>query len=94
MVNETDKKNDFDENYKKFFLVQWHVVWKGRKAPKKIEKKQFWQKIFKNCWAQWHVAWGMRGSKDSSKTDKHDESAHRLWRKLQKNCWVQSWLSA
>ena len=30
------------------------------------------------------MAWGMRGSKDSDKTDKCDESAHWFWRKLQK----------
>ena len=30
------------------------------------------------------MAWGMRGSKDSNKTDENDESAHWLWQKLQK----------
>ena len=30
------------------------------------------------------MASGMRGSKDSDKTDKRDESAYRFWRKLQK----------
>ena len=30
------------------------------------------------------MAWGMRGSKDSDKTDKRDESAYRFCRKLQK----------
>ena len=30
------------------------------------------------------MAWGMRGSKDSNKTDDNDKSAHRFWQKLQK----------